>query len=77
MLFDPLLHLREARGVGGRRLVIVANMDMGKRGAGLEGLLRQLDLLGGQDRHRGIVLLARNGAGDGDSNNNGVHPLTS
>lgn len=77
MLFDPLLHLRETLGVGGRRLVIVSNMDMGKGGAGLEGLLRRLDLLGRQDRDRGIVLLARNGAGDGDSNNNGVHPLTS
>jgi hypothetical protein len=49
-------------------------MDMGKRGTGLEGLLRRLDLLGGQDRHRGIVLLAWNGAGDSDGNDNGVHP---
>lgn len=57
MLFDPLLHLRETRGVGGRRLVIVSNMDMGKRGAGLEGLLRQLDLLGRQIGTAGLSFL--------------------
>src|SRR5215475_1783091 len=76
MLLDTLLHLGEALGVGGWSFVVVSNVNMRKRCASLEGLVRRLDLLGRRDRHRGIVFLARNGTGDCDSNNNRGHLST-
>jgi len=76
MLLNALLHLRKALGIGGWRFVVVSNVNMRKRCASLEGLVRRLDLLGRQDRYRGIVLLARNGTGDCDSNDSGVHLST-
>ena len=64
MLLDALLDGREARRVGGRALVVVADVDVDERGPGLEGLVRALDLLGRRDRQGRVVLLARNRSGD-------------
>src|SRR6516165_1044375 len=48
MLLNALLHLRKALGIGGWRFVVVSNVNMRKRCASLEGLVRRLDLLGRQ-----------------------------
>ena len=58
--------------VGGRRLVVVAHVAVHDAGAGLEGRLRALDLLGDGDRHRGVVRLPRQAAGDGDADDAGL-----
>src|SRR5262249_44962288 len=76
MLLDTLLHLRKTLGIRGWRFVVVPNVNMRKRCACLEGFMRRLDLLGRHDWHCGIVFLARNGTGDCDSNDNGVHLST-
>ena len=44
----------------------------GDGGAGLEGLVRGLDLLGHGDRHRRVVLLGRQRPGDGDADDAGI-----
>jgi hypothetical protein len=52
---DAVLEGGEPLGIARRRLVLVADMDVDERGAGLVGLVRALDLLGDRDRHGGVV----------------------
>ena len=61
---NALLHLAEQFRVGGGAFVGVADVDVDERGAGLVGLVRALDLLGGRDRQGRVVLLARNRPGN-------------
>ena len=46
VLADAIEHAGEPLGVGGRRAVVVAHVQVHERRAGLERLVRRLDLLG-------------------------------
>jgi hypothetical protein len=48
-------------------------MNVHERCAGFKSLMRALDLLFGSRRNGGVVLLARHGAGDSDSDDYGIH----
>ncbi len=60
----PACTAAKRSGFGGRRLIVIADMDMDEAGAGLVGLVRCLDLLRDGDRNRRIILLARQRSGD-------------
>jgi hypothetical protein len=51
-------------------------MKMGERRARLEGGMGRFDLLRHGDRHGGVMLLARERAGDGDGNDARIAHVT-
>ena len=59
--------------IGGRAFIIIAHVDVHERGSGLEGLVRRIDLLGRCDRKRRVVFFSRDRAGNGDSDDDGLH----
>ena len=69
---DAFLELGELVGVGGRGLIVVSDVHVHERSAGLERRLRGLDLLGDGDRNGRVVLFARHRAGDGDGDDAGL-----
>jgi len=64
MFPDARLDQGEARRIGGRPAVVVADMNMNQRCTGLEGLVRTFDLLGNRDRDGGILFFGWLAAGD-------------
>ncbi len=69
---EPFLQARKAFGVGGRFALVVAHVAMGDGGPGLECVMGAFDLFGDRDRHRRVVGLGRDRAGDGDADDAGV-----
>ena len=72
MLLDAFLNAGEALGIGRGPALVIAHVDVDERGAGLESLVRGLNLLLGRDRHRRVVSLLRQGPGDGDADDGGA-----
>ncbi len=71
MLAHAFADLGEKLGIGTRRFVLLADVDVRDRGAGFERFVRRFDLLGRRDGHRGIVGFAGQRAGDGDGDDDG------
>ena len=72
MLFYALLHLGEQLGIRRGAFILVAHVDVHQGRAGLEGLVRGFDLLGGGHRDGGVVFFLRHGAGDRDGDDDGL-----
>jgi hypothetical protein len=67
------LHFGKPTGIRGRRLVVIAHMDVNESCTCLEGGVGRLDLLRGRHRQRRIVLLARDRACDCDDGSDSAH----
>ena len=66
VLANSVQYLGEAFSVRRRRFVVVPDMQMDQRRACLECFVSRFDLLVDRDRNRRIVLLPREGPGDGN-----------
>src|SRR5947207_11258793 len=71
MLAYALLRLSIEIRIGARRLVGIAHVNVHDRCPRVVGRVGRFDLFRGRDRYRRVVFLARQGAGDGNGNDDG------